>query len=183
VLFADVKGSMELNEHRDAEEWRAIIDRFFSILCEGVHRFEGTVEKFTGDGIMAIFGAPIAHEDHAQRACYAALHIHRELAPYAAELQRDQGVNLAVRMGINSGEVVVGSIGDDLGMAYTALGHSVDDPALYVALSRGRAMRTPGRAASDDARWVVVAEHLQELRSTVRFERPASLLRQTQCVG
>ncbi|MEA2445140.1 MAG: hypothetical protein QOJ12_2432, partial [Thermoleophilales bacterium] len=81
---------------------------------------------FTGDGIMAIFGAPIAHEDHAQRACYAALHIHRELAPYAAELQRDHGVDLAVRMGINSGEVVVGSIGDDLGMAYTALGHSVD---------------------------------------------------------
>jgi class 3 adenylate cyclase/tetratricopeptide (TPR) repeat protein len=119
VLFADVKGSMELNEHRDAEEWRAIIDRFFSILCEGVHRFEGTVEKFTGDGIMAIFGAPIAHEDHAQRACYAALHMHREL-------EHDQDLDLAVRIGINSGEVVVGSIGDDLGMAYTALGHSVD---------------------------------------------------------
>ena len=64
------------------------MDRFFSILCEGVHRFEGTVDKFTGDGIMALFGAPIAHEDHARRACYAALHLQRELAAYAAELRR-----------------------------------------------------------------------------------------------
>src|SRR5439155_17961083 len=70
VLFADVMGSMELAERSDPEHWQAIMDRFFSILCEGVHRFEGTVDKFTGDGIMALFGAPIAHEDHAQRACY-----------------------------------------------------------------------------------------------------------------
>ena len=80
VLFADVKGSMELAEQIDPEEWRTIMDRFFAILCEGVHRFEGTVDKFTGDGIMALFGAPIAHEDHAQRACYAALHLQATLA-------------------------------------------------------------------------------------------------------
>ena len=77
VLFADVMGSMELAERSDPEEWRRIMDRFFAILSEGVHRFEGTVDKFTGDGIMALFGAPIAHEDHARRACYAALHLQR----------------------------------------------------------------------------------------------------------
>jgi class 3 adenylate cyclase len=75
VLFADVKGSMELAEQLDPEEWHTILDRFFAILTDGVHRFEGTVNQYTGDGIMAFFGAPIAHEDHAQRACYAALHL------------------------------------------------------------------------------------------------------------
>jgi class 3 adenylate cyclase len=73
VLFADVKGSMDLAEHVDPEEWHKIMDRFFAILSEGVHRFEGNINQYTGDGIMALFGAPIAHEDHAQRACYAAL--------------------------------------------------------------------------------------------------------------
>jgi class 3 adenylate cyclase len=86
VLFADVKGSMDLGEKVDPEEWYRIMDRFFQILSDGVHRFEGTVDKFTGDGIMAIFGAPIAHEDHAQRACYAALCLTEELRRCAAEL-------------------------------------------------------------------------------------------------
>jgi class 3 adenylate cyclase/tetratricopeptide (TPR) repeat protein len=125
VLFADVMGSMELAEQQDPEAWRLIMERFVEILCEGVHRFEGTVDKFTGDGIMALFGAPIAHEDHAQRACYAALHLEDELASYAAQLRREQGLNFSVRMGLNSGEVVVGAIGDDLGMSYTAIGHTV----------------------------------------------------------
>jgi len=125
VLFADVIGSMELAEQSDPEEWRRIMDRYFSILCEGVHRFEGTVDKFTGDGVMAIFGAPIAHEDHARRACYAALHLQHELAAYAAELRRARGLGFSVRMGLNSGEVVVGAIGEDLAMEYTALGHTV----------------------------------------------------------
>ena len=125
VLFADVTGSMDLAERIDPEEWRRIMEGFFAILCDGVHRFEGTVDKFTGDGIMAIFGAPIAHEDHAQRACYAALHLRDELTSYAAELRRNQGLNFSVRMGINSGEVVVGAIGDDLAMEYTAIGHTV----------------------------------------------------------
>src|SRR5262249_3990475 len=125
VLFADVMGSMELAEESDPEGWRRIMDRFFSILCAGVHRFEGTVDKFTGDGIMAIFGAPVAHEDHARRACYAALHLQRELPAYQAELRRALGLNFSVRMGLNSGEVVVGQIGEDLGMEYTALGHTV----------------------------------------------------------
>ena len=125
VLFADVMGSMELAERSDPEEWRRTMDQFFAILSEGVHRFEGTVDKFTGDGIMALFGAPIAHEDHAQRACFAALHLIDELAGYSAELRRTQGLNFTVRMGLNSGEVVVGAIGEDLGMDYTAIGHTV----------------------------------------------------------
>jgi class 3 adenylate cyclase/tetratricopeptide (TPR) repeat protein len=125
VLFADVMGSMELAERCDAEEWRQIMDRFFGILCEGVHLFEGTVDKFTGDGIMALFGAPIAHEDHAQRACFAALRLTDDLAEFAAELRRTKGLNFLVRMGLNSGEVVVGGIGEDLGMEYTAVGHTV----------------------------------------------------------
>ncbi|MEX0993549.1 MAG: adenylate/guanylate cyclase domain-containing protein [Solirubrobacterales bacterium] len=125
VLFADVMGSMELAERLDAEQWRQIMERFFAILCEGVHRFEGTVDKFTGDGIMALFGAPIAHEDHAQRACYAALHLREQLASYAAEIRREHGLNFSVRMGLNSGDVVVGAIGADLTMEYTAIGHTV----------------------------------------------------------
>jgi len=108
VLFADVMGSMDLAERTDPESWRGMMDRFFAILSEGVHRFEGTVDKFTGDGIMALFGAPIAHEDHAQRACYAALHLQQELAAYAAELRSSEGVNFSVRIGMHSGEVVVG---------------------------------------------------------------------------
>jgi class 3 adenylate cyclase len=125
VLFADVQGSMELAEQLDPEQWHAILDRFFTLLTEGVHRFEGTVNQYTGDGIMALFGAPIAHEDHAQRACFAALHLGEEIARYVTEVKREHGVGFSTRMGINSGEVVVGRIGDDLRMDYTAQGHTV----------------------------------------------------------
>src|SRR3954464_15580009 len=125
VMFADVMGSMDLAEQQDPEAWRQIMEGFFEILCDGVHRFEGTVDKFTGDGIMALFGAPIAHEDHAQRACYAALHLEQELADYAAQLRREQGLSFSVRIGLNSGEVVVGEVGEDLEMSYTAIGHTV----------------------------------------------------------
>jgi class 3 adenylate cyclase len=125
VLFADVKGSMDLAEQLDPEEWHKIMDRFFVILSEGIHRYEGTINQYTGDGIMALFGAPIAHEDHAERACYAALHLRDELRPYADELRVARGVSFSVRMGLNSGEVVVGKIGEDLRMDYTAQGHTV----------------------------------------------------------
>ncbi len=125
VLFADVKGSLELAEQAGAEQWHAILDRFFEILAEGVHRFEGTINQYTGDGIMALFGAPIAHEDHAQRACYAALHLLTRLREYAREVRREHGLDFATRIGLNSGEVVVGKIGDDLRMDYTAQGHTV----------------------------------------------------------
>ena len=119
VLFADVKGSMDLAEQHDPEEWRKIMQRFFSILAEAVERFEGTVDKFTGDGIMAVFGAPIAHEDHARRACYAALQMLDDVGEYAGELRRAQGLNFSVRIGINSGEVVAGAIGAGRGAAST----------------------------------------------------------------
>jgi len=140
VLFADVIGSMDLAERTDSEVWRSIMDRFFTILCDGVHRFEGTVDKFTGDGIMALFGAPIAHEDHAQRACWAALTLQRELAAYATEVRRTQGLSFSVRMGINSGEVVVGQIGEDLRVEYTAVGHTVG------LAQRMESLAEPGKA-------------------------------------
>jgi class 3 adenylate cyclase/tetratricopeptide (TPR) repeat protein len=125
VLFADVKGSVELAEGLDPEEWHGILERFFQILADGVHRFEGTVNQYTGDGIMALFGAPVAHEDHAQRACFAALHLRGALRDYADALRLERGLSFSVRMGMNSGEVVVGRIGDDLRMDYTAQGHTV----------------------------------------------------------
>ena len=90
-----------------------------------MHRYEGTVNQYTGDGIMALFGAPVAHEDHAQRACYAALHLADELRRFGDELRMEQGLSFAMRIGLNSGEVIVGKIGDDLRMDYTAQGHAV----------------------------------------------------------
>ena len=103
---------MDLAEQVDPEEWHKILDGFFKILTDGVHRFEGAVNQYTGDGIMALFGAPVAHEDHARRACYAALHLNDDLQRYAEELKRTRGLSFLVRVGLNSGEVVVGRIGD-----------------------------------------------------------------------
>jgi len=148
VLFADVKGSMELADRVDPEEWHRILDGFFQILAEGVHRFEGTVNQYTGDGVMALFGAPIAHEDHAQRACYAALHLGDELRRYAVELRRERGFDFAVRMGLNSGDVVVGKIGDDLRMDYTAQGHTVGLAARMQALAEAGKAYLTGETAS-----------------------------------
>ena len=140
---------MELAERLDPEEFSRIMERFFRILTDGVERFEGFVDKFTGDGIMALFGAPIAHEDHAQRACYAALHLRDALHRHADELRRTVGLSLSVRIGLNSGEVVVGKIGDDLRMDYTAQAHTV-----------GLAQRMEQRAAADSA---YLTEHTARL--------------------
>lgn len=120
-----MKGSQELAAELGPEQWHEVLDRFFSILTEAVHRYEGTVNQYTGDGIMALFGAPIAHEDHALRACLTALDLQKALREFGDELRLREGVNLSARIGMNSGEVVVGSIGDDLRMDYTAQGHSV----------------------------------------------------------
>jgi class 3 adenylate cyclase len=122
VLFVDVQGSTELAGALDAEEFHTVMDGAFQLMLDAVHRWEGTVNQFTGDGIMALFGAPIAHEDHARRALHAALEIQRALADYAVALRRDKGLALQVRLGLNSGPVVVGAIGDDLRMDYTAQG-------------------------------------------------------------
>jgi class 3 adenylate cyclase/tetratricopeptide (TPR) repeat protein len=147
VLFADIKGSMELAEAVDPEELHRIMDRFFEVLADGVHRFEGTVNQYTGDGIMALFGAPIAHEDHAQRACYAALHLVDALRDYAIALRRERGLDFSVRMGINSGDVVVGKIGDDLRMDYTAQGHTVGLAARMQALAEPGKVYLTGHTA------------------------------------
>jgi len=141
VLFADVVRSMELAERVDPEEWHRLLDRLFRVLTDGVHRYEGTINQYTGDGIMALFGAPIAHEDHAQRACAAAVDLARELRALADDVRRESGLELAVRMGLNSGEVVVGRIGDDLRMDYTAQGHVVGLAA------RVQQLAPPGGAA------------------------------------
>src|SRR5436305_868426 len=125
VLFADVQGSMDLIENVDPEHWRRVMQRFFDLLREGVERYGGTVDKFTGDGIMALFGAPVAYEDHAERACSSALYLADRLAAYSAELRRSDGLSFSVRIGLNSGEVVAGTIGTDATAAYTAVGHTV----------------------------------------------------------
>jgi class 3 adenylate cyclase/tetratricopeptide (TPR) repeat protein len=124
VLFADLKGSMELLADRDPEEARRILDPVLERMMEAVHRYEGTVNQVMGDGIMALFGAPLAHEDHAVRACYAALRIQEAVKQYAEEVRRQEGIVIQARVGLNSGEVVVRAIGSDLRMDYTAVGQT-----------------------------------------------------------
>ena len=116
VLFADMKGSMELLADRDPEEARKILDPVLEHMMEGVHRYEGTVNQVMGDGIMALFGAPLAHEDHAVRACYSALRMQESVNRYAEGVRRTEGIPIQIRVGLNSGEVVVRSIGSDLKM-------------------------------------------------------------------
>jgi class 3 adenylate cyclase len=124
VLFADLKGSMELLADRDPEEARKILDPVLERMMEAVHRYEGTVNQVMGDGIMALFGAPLAHEDHAVRACYAALRMQESVKKYAEEIRRSHAAVVKIRVGLNSGEVVVRAIGSDLHMDYTAVGQT-----------------------------------------------------------
>jgi class 3 adenylate cyclase len=123
-MFADMKGSMELLADRDPEDARKILDPMIEHMMEAVHHYEGTVNNLMGDGIMALFGAPLAHEDHAVRACYAALRMQESVKRYAGEVQRTQGIPIQIRVGLNSGQVIVGSIGNDLHMEYTAIGQT-----------------------------------------------------------
>src|SRR5262249_18576952 len=125
VLFADLKSSMELLADRDPEEARSLLDPVLSLMIEAVHRYEGTVNQVMGDGIMALFGAPLAHEDHAVRACYAALDMQDAIRRYGADLRRAEGIEVQIRVGINSGDVVVRAIRSDLHMDYTAVGQTV----------------------------------------------------------
>jgi class 3 adenylate cyclase/tetratricopeptide (TPR) repeat protein len=124
VLFADLKGSMELLADRDPEVARKILDPVLERMMEAVHRYDGTVNQVLGDGVMALFGAPLAHEDHAVRACYAALRMQEALRRYTEEVRRAHGVEVQIRVGLNSGEVVVRAIGSDLRMDYTAVGQT-----------------------------------------------------------
>lgn len=153
VLFADIKGSTRLAEQAGAEAWHGILDRFFALLAQAVHRYEGTVNQYTGDGVMALFGAPVAHEDHALRACHAALDMQVAVRAYADELRLQRALNLSMRVGLNTGEVVVGRIGDDLRMDYTAQGATVNLAARLekicepgqIYLSRATAIQTDDR--------------------------------------
>ncbi|MBI4591582.1 MAG: AAA family ATPase [Candidatus Rokubacteria bacterium] len=124
VLFADLKGSMELLADRDPEEARKILDPVLDRMMEAVHRYEGTVNQVMGDGIMALFGAPLAHEDHAVRACYAALAMQGAIRRYTEEVRRAHGIEVQIRVGLHSGEVVVRAIGSDLHMDYSAIGQT-----------------------------------------------------------
>ena len=124
VLFADTKDSMELVADRDPEEARKLLDPVLEHMMAAVHRYEGTVNQVRGDGIMALFGAPLAHEDHAVRACYAALRMQESVKRYAEEIFRSHGVLVQIRVGLNSGDVVVRAIGSDLHMDYIALGQT-----------------------------------------------------------
>ena len=144
VLFADLKGSMELLADRDPEEARKLLDPVLELMMEAVHHYEGTVSQVAGDGIMALFGAPLAHEDHAQRACYTALRMQDRAKRHAEAVLHTHGVNLQVRVGLNSGEVVVGTIGGDLRMDYTAIGRTTHLAARMEQLANpGSILLTP----------------------------------------
>jgi class 3 adenylate cyclase/tetratricopeptide (TPR) repeat protein len=144
VLFADLKGSMELLADRDPEEARKLLDPVLDHMMDAVHRYEGTVNQVMGDGIMALFGAPLAHEDHAVRACYAALRMQEAVKRYADRVRREHGAIIRIRVGLNSGEVVVRAIGSDLRMDYSAVGQTTHLAARMEQLAEpGSTLLTP----------------------------------------
>src|SRR5262244_2269547 len=145
VLFADIKGSMEVFAERDPEAAQKLFDPVLERMIEAVHRYEGTVNRVMGDGIMALFGAPIAHEDHAVRACYAGLRMQETVRRYADETQRSHGVAPMIRVGLNSGEIVVCAIGNDLHMDYTVVGQTAHLAARMEQMAKpGSVLTTSG---------------------------------------
>lgn len=194
VVFADVMGSMELAEETDPERWREIVDGLFQILAQAVERFGGTVDKFTGDGLMALFGAPIAQEDHADRGCQAAVAMLDSVIEFSEDLRRTTGTQIAVRVGVNSGEVVAGSIGEQGAAGYTAIGHTVGlaqrmeslaEPGTAFVTERTAALVSPGVALDDLGEFEVKGSsqplgvyrlagvHLTEQTSRLAAERAA----------
>ncbi|UCD82405.1 MAG: AAA family ATPase [Desulfobacterales bacterium] len=155
VFFADVANFTALSEKLDPEEVHQLMDGTFKILMENIHRFEGTINQFTGDGVMALFGAPVAHEDHAQRACHAALAIQSALKDYGDDFKKKYGIDFAMRIGLNSGPVVVGSIGDDLRMDYTAIGNTTN------LASRMETLAKPGSVLVSTATHRLVRDFFQ----------------------
>ena len=138
VLFADVANYTSISEKLDPEEVHEIMDGCLKIVMDEIHRYEGTIDKFTGDGVMALFGAPLAHEDHAQRACYAALAIQRVIKEYGEIIKKEYRAEFKMRVGLNSGSVIVGAVGNDLRMDYTAIGDTTN------LASRMQSMSKPG---------------------------------------
>jgi class 3 adenylate cyclase/tetratricopeptide (TPR) repeat protein len=157
VLFADVAGFTALSERLDPESVHSLMDGCVVILAEGIHRYEGTITHYAGDGTMALFGAPAAQEDHAARAAHAALDLQASLAGYGAEVERRLGVSFRMRIGLNSGLVVVGHLGDDHRMDYTALGDTVNLAArLEQVAEPGEiyASESTRRQAGDGFKWI-----------------------------
>jgi class 3 adenylate cyclase len=144
VLFADVVNSTLIGENLNPEEVHDVMDGCFKILLDEVHKYEGTINQFTGDGVMALFGAPVAHEDHAQRACYAALAIQKAMGEYGGKIEKDTGVEFKMRVGLNSGPVIVGAIGDDLRMDYTAVGDTTNLGSRMEGMARPGAVLVSG---------------------------------------
>ncbi len=157
VLFADVAGFTRMAEKLDPEEVHRIMDRFFEIITAEVHRFEGTVNQYTGDGVMALFGAPIAHEDGPRRAVHAALGIQRAVKDFTRQLQAERGLTVQLRIGLNSGPVVVGRIGDDLRMDYTAVGDTTNLAARMQQIAR------PGSVLVSEATHKSVSAYFETL--------------------
>ena len=155
VLFADIRGSLEILDGRDPEEARALLDPVLNTMMEAVHRYEGTVNQVLGDGVMALFGAPLAHEDHALRACYAALRMQEAMRVYADEVRRKHGLNLQIRVGLNSGEVVVREIRNDLSMEYSAVGETTHLAA------RMEQLATPGTVLATQTVARLAGDYLQ----------------------
>jgi class 3 adenylate cyclase/tetratricopeptide (TPR) repeat protein len=162
VLFADIKGSTELIEGLDPEEARRLLDPALHLMMEAVHRYEGTVNQVLGDGIMALFGAPVAHEDHAVRACYAALAMQAAMRRYTEEVRQSHGLEMQIRVGLNSGEVVVRAIGNDLHMDYSAVGQTTHLAA------RMEQLATPGSIRLTAAT-LRLAEGLVQVNALGRF--------------
>jgi class 3 adenylate cyclase/tetratricopeptide (TPR) repeat protein len=162
VLFADVANYTSMSEKLDPEEVHQIMDGCFKILMDEIHKYEGTINQFTGDGVMALFGAPVAHEDHAQRGCHAALAIQKSIKEYGKKIANDLGIDFKMRIGINSGPVVVGAIGDDLRMDYTAIGDTTN------LASRMESLAAPGA--------VYISEAVNKLvKDFFEFESPDRL--------
>ena len=145
VLFTDTAGFTVLAKKLEPEEVHSIMDRCFELITSAVHRFEGTINQYTGDGVMALFGAPIAHEDGPCRAVHAALAIQQALRDFSKDLEAQRGFDLQMRIGLNTGLVVVGKIGDDLRMDYTAVGDTTNVAARMQQLAR------PGSLVASDA--------------------------------
>jgi class 3 adenylate cyclase/tetratricopeptide (TPR) repeat protein len=162
VLFADIKGSTELIEGLDPEEARRLLDPALHVMMEAVHRYEGTVNQVLGDGIMALFGAPVAHEDHAVRACYAALAMQAAMRRYTEEVRQSHGLELQIRVGLNSGAVVVRVIGNDLHMDYSAVGQTTHLAARMEQLATPGSIRLTAAALR-------LAEGLVQVNALGRF--------------
>ena len=155
VFFSDVTGFTSLSEELDPEAVHQIMDGCFKILMDEIHQYEGTINQFTGDGVMALFGAPLAHEDHAQRACHAALAVQQSLALYERKVKNEFGLDFKMRIGLNSGPVVVGAIGDDLRMDYTAVGDTTNLAA------RMESLADPGTILISDSTFRLVKKYFQ----------------------